>query len=62
MRIGDKVRAAWAWFAERMKERSTLAGVATAIGAAAALPYPWSMASFFVGCAVAFIPDGKVVQ
>lgn len=62
MSIRGKLKAGVCWFKARLNERSTLAGVTGAISAAAVLPYPWSVASFCVGCAIAFIPDGKVAS
>jgi len=44
----------------RLKERSTLVGICTAIGAASAFPAPYSWLSLLFGSLAALVPDGKV--
>ena len=48
------------WLRSRLRERSTLVGIGTAIGAASVLPSPWSWLSLGVGTLAALVPDGKV--
>jgi hypothetical protein len=45
----------------RLCERSTLADIIAGIGAAALLPWPWSLACLGLSLAKALIPDGHVV-
>jgi hypothetical protein len=46
----------------RLKERSTLVGIGTAVAAASALPGPWNWISLAVGTLAALVPDGKVAE
>jgi hypothetical protein len=44
----------------RLNERSSWLLIGTAIAAASALPWPWSLASVIVGVIAALVPDGTV--
>lgn len=56
----NKIRAAVSYIKARLDERSTWLLFGAAITAAAALSWPWSLASCIVGCIAAMIPDGPV--
>jgi hypothetical protein len=56
----NTVRATVAYLRARLDERSTWLLFGAAITAAAALSWPWSLASCIVGCVAALIPDGPV--
>ena len=44
----------------RLCERSTLGDLAAGIGAAAFLPWPWSLGCLALSVAKALVPDGRV--
>jgi hypothetical protein len=56
----SKVLAFASYIKDRLNERSTWLLFGAAITAAAALSWPWSLASCVVGCIAALIPDGPV--
>ena len=45
----------------RLGERSTLGDIVAGIGAAALLPWPWSLACLALSLVKALVPDGRVI-
>jgi hypothetical protein len=54
------VRNLPAYLRRRLCERSTLADIIAGLGAAALLPWPWSLGCLALSLAKALIPDGPV--
>jgi len=51
------VRATLAYLRARLDERSTWIMIGAGVTAAAALKWPWSLASFVVAVVAALVPD-----